>query len=170
MTGYGNATDFKSYHTERGKTIPSSWTDDLITKALLLVSEWLDNRYSSLWIGYKTDGWTQEREWPREAAISQTYPSYFFADDEIPAQVVNATYEATFREMTVSGSLEVDFTPNKYKNVSISGALSVEYSSVLTQAGDVQLEIPIIQSLMKPLIDPLSSGDTSSLSGKVVRL
>lgn len=165
---YGNVDDFKEHFITRGKDIPQDWTDDMIESALLVSSEWLDGQYESLWIGYKVD-FKQERSWPRQSAQVQTYPYYVYKNDEIPEQVVKAVYEACFRELTKPGSLQVDFTPNKYKSVSVDGAISVEYNS-LSYASDVQTEIPVIEDLMSVLTDSTKSGAFSSVSGKVSRV
>lgn len=165
---YGNVDDFKEYFITRGKDIPQDWTDDMIESALLVSSEWLDGQYESLWIGYKVD-FKQERSWPRQSAQVQTYPYYVYKNDEIPEQVAKATYEAAFRELTKQGSLQVDFTPNKYKSVSVDGAISVEYNSI-SYASDAQIEIPIIQNLMSILMDETKSGAFSPISGKVSRV
>lgn len=164
---YGNVDDFKEYFTSRGKTIPETWTDEMIESALLVSSEWLDGQYESLWIGYKVD-FKQERSWPRQSAQVQTYPYYVYKNDEIPEQVVKAVYEACFRELTKSGSLQVDFIPNKYKSVSVDGAISVEYNDIL-YASESQIQMPVIQTLMSVLIDQ-SKGGNNPISGKASRV
>jgi len=169
-TFYGTAADFITYHESRGKTILSSWTTAVIEAALLVASEWLDGRYRNFWVGYPTDGYTQERLWPREGAYTNTYTSYTFDSDEIPDAVEQATYEAAFRELNSSGSLEIDFTPSKYSKVSVDKAVSVTYDSRLTEVSDFQVEIQKVQQLMLPLIDPQSTGLLSTLSGAGERL
>ena len=165
---YGNVDGFKEYFTARGKVVPEEWDNSKIESALLVSSEWLDYRFEDSWIGYKVK-FDQERSWPRQSAVVQSFPYHVYKTDEIPEQVVKATYEAAFRELTKQGSLQVDFTPNKYKSVSVSGAISVEYNS-LSYASDVQIEIPVIEDLMSVLTDSTKSGAFSSVSGKVSRV
>lgn len=167
---YGNANGFREYFRTRGKSLSEIWTDEKIESALLVASEWLDGQFEASWIGYKTEGYKQERSWPRTAAVVASFPYHLYDKNEIPEQVIKATYEAAYREGTSNGCLQTDFTPSKYKSVSVSGAVAVEYNDLVLSAGDAQLEIPIIQNLMKPLIDPQKSGDLSVLSGKVVRV
>jgi len=169
MSFYGSAAAFTTYSEARSRTILAAWTTAVIEAALLISSEWLDDRYDSVWTGYATDGFTQTRRWPRASASTNTYPQYIFADTETPDNVDSAVYEAAFRELTTPGALRADFTSSKYMKVAISGALAVEYDNSNNSA-DVQLQIPIIDSLMAPLLDENSQGSFSSLSGKVSRI
>ena len=179
---YGDATGFEAYFTARNKEIPGAWDTDSITASLLVASEWIDGVYGPLFIGQKTDGFTQEREWPRSSAtviekqssysLSPTYgylASYTFPDTEIPTQVLNATYEAAYRHLTTPGSLEVDYTPGKYKSVSIDGALKVEYAQINSYT-EVQIQIAAVDRLLWPLLDPSVGGGMSSLSGGSIRV
>lgn len=167
---YGSAEGLKEYLSSRGKKLSDELTDDNINSALLIASEWLDGRFESVWIGYKTDGYKQERSWPRTTAVVQVFPYYVYHTDEIPEQVVKATYEAAYREINSAGCLQTDYTPTPYQSVSVDGAVSVTYNQLVTSAGDAQLQIPVIESLMDTLIDQEKAGSLSSLSGKVVRV
>lgn len=165
---YGNAEDFKTYLIERGRDVSDTWTDEKIEAALLVASEWLDSQFEDLWIGYKLD-YKQERSWPRQMAMVVTYPYYTFDTDELPEQVVQATYEAAQRHLTNPGCLQVDYQPSPYSSVSIYNAVTVEYSTTVASGGDTQLQIPVIQNLMSSLIDPHKNGDGNSLYGRAVR-
>lgn len=165
---YGTAEDFTTYHESRGRTVSGAWDDDIIESALLVASEWLDGVYGTLWIGEPTDGFSQERQWPRTEAIVNSVPTYTFPDDATPEQVIQATYEAAFRQLTTPGSLQVDFTPGKYKSVRVEGAISVDYNMGITQSSDVQLQIGVIQTLMQRLLK--EGGAFSSFSGRVERV
>lgn len=165
---YGNASDFEEYLSSRGFEIPVDWDDEKINAALLVASEWLDSQYESIWIGYKVD-YNQERSWPRQLAVVQTYPFYVYGTNEIPDEVVKATYEAAKRELTSQGSLQVDFQPSQYNSVSVYNAVTVEYNSNAS-AGDMQTQIPIIQSLMVKLLDSNKGANSNGLSGVAVRV
>lgn len=167
---YGNAEDFKKYLRERGKEVSEDWSDEKINSALLVASEWLDSQFETMWIGYKSDGFTQERSWPRKAAAVCYFPYHLYDDMEIPGQVIKATYEAAFRELGTNGILQKDFQPSQYRSVSVEGAVAVEYNDLVLSAPDAQIQIPIIQKLMESLIDPNKSGVNSSLSGVAVRV
>ena len=166
---YGNVAEFKSYHTSRGRLISPNWSDEYITAALLVASEWIDNKYGVLFSGQKTDGFSQTREWPRQYASTNETPIHIFEETDIPQRVVDATYEATFREATKSGALNVDFTPNKYNRVSVSEAVNADYTRNQT-IQDRQVQIQIISQLMRPLVDPAKQGGSNNLSGNVNRI
>lgn len=174
---YGDATGFEAYFTARNKNISGSWHTTAINAALLVASEWIDGCYGNFFIGEKTGGFTQEREWPRKSATVVEKQSryslepsfgfvayYTFPDTEIPERVINATYEAAYRQLTTPGSLEVDYTPGKYKSVSIDGALSVEYQQINSYT-EVQLQIGAVDRLLWPLLDSSMGGGMSNLSG-----
>jgi len=161
---YGSVADFKAYHTGRGRTVSDDWSDVQIEAALLVASEWLDDIYGEIFYGYKAGGWDQEREWPREQAATNTFPQHIFSNTDIPDRVENAAYEAAFREVGSVGSLNVDFTPNKYTKASVDDAVAVTYAQNLT-IQDQQIQIKTVDSLVYPLLDPLKSGSSSGLSG-----
>lgn len=164
---YGSASAFETYHEARGRTIPTSWSDAYIEAALLVASEWLDDKYGDRFYGFPTGGYTQERQWPRTLAYTNTYPVYVFATDEIPNEVVEATYEVAWREANEQGCLSVDFTPSKYTSVSVDGAVSVTYDNT-RDAQDIQKQIEPVERMLKDLFDP--SKYSSKLSGGVERV
>lgn len=167
---YGNAADFITYHTDRGRTIPGTWDNDYIEAALLVASEWLDAKFDKLWVGYAVGGYSQTRKWPRASAVTNTFPATVLADTVIPQEILNGTYEAAWRETNNAGSLNLDYTPSKYRSVRIEGAISVEYDTTVTHGSDVQTQIGIINNLMESLIDPIKFGNYASLSGKAERV
>lgn len=160
---YGNAAYFSTYIQQRGMEFPLDWDEDDQNAALLVASEWIDNVFGPSFTGYKTGGFEQEREWPRSAAFTNTYPQHNFLTTDIPDRVVKATYEAAYRQLSSPGSLMVDYTPNKYKSVSIDGALSVDYAQFSSSA-DIQKQFAIIDSLLAPLLT-LTGAGSSKLSG-----
>lgn len=166
---YGDADGFITYQQDRGKEITALWTDEEIESALLVASEWLDNYYSTLWVGYPTGGFEQVREWPRTDATVDVFPAYTFATDAIPDRVKHATYEAAYRELVSAGSLYKDYTPPKFRNVQVDGAVSVTHNLSVNGAFDVQMEIPAVKALMKPLLD-VTSGGNHPFSGRAVRV
>lgn len=167
---YGDVESFRNYHTARGRTIPTTWSDDNITSILLLSTEWIDNTYEDSFIGYKTGGYEQVMSWPRTSAQIQKYPYHVFSDTEIPDKVINATYEVAYRELTTPGTLDKDFSPEKYDSVSVSGAVSVSYNKNLSQTSDVQTRFAIVEKILSDLFDKYKDDSFSSFSGSVSRV
>lgn len=170
MDYYGSVDGFKAYHLKRNNEIPATMDDEDIESALTVASEWIDHSYGNLFVGTKTGGFLQERQWPRiSATVIQGRSIYTYPTDAIPFQVEYATYEAALRQAVNPGSLQADFTPGKYKSVTIEGAVSVEYAG-FTFASDAQTTYPIIQAWLADLIDPTSSGNLSIYSGSTTRV
>lgn len=169
MAKYVAATieGFTSYHEERGRIIPGTWDEEKIESSLLVGSEWIDGSYGESFSGYKTGGFLQDRQWPRTSASSNTYPIYIFGVNEIPQILINAVYEAAYREAANPGSLLKDYTPGKYRRVSIDGALSVEYAG-FSLASDIQTTFPVIDRILAPLLT--SSSSFASFTGSSSRV
>jgi hypothetical protein len=130
----------------------------------------VDAIYGPSFIGYKTAGFEQEREWPRTAAtVCSSTPNFTFETTDIPDRVVNATYEAAWRQAATPGSLMADYTPGKYKSVTIEGAISVDYRQ-FDNAYEIQVQIGSVDTLLWPLIDEYSGSRNSSLSGGSIRV
>lgn len=168
MSKYSTVTvaGFTEYQEARGRVVPGTWDDAKIEAALLVASEWIDSVYGQSFVGFKTLGFLQDREWPRTGAVTLTDPPYTFPNDAIPDRVTNAVYEAAWREGNATGALNIDFTPSKYRRVSVDGAVSVEYSGA-TFASDVQPQFSIIDQILQPLLSV--SGNLSVFSGAVSR-
>lgn len=170
MAKYSTATQagFETYCEDRGKEIPATADADDINAALLVASEWIDGTYGNLFVGQKTAGFLQDREWPRTgAAVNDPRYGYAFTDSEIPARVTEAVYEAAFRQLVSPGSLLVDYVPRKYKSVDIDGAIAVEYAQFSTSA-EVQSTYPAIDRLLEPLLR--DEADYATFSGGASRV
>lgn len=161
MAAYGTAAGFKAYHDERGRST-DEWENADIEPQLLVASEWLDDTFRDQFMGWKVAPTTQEREWPRTGVVD--YYGYEVSSASVPVQIERATYEATLRLLSDPAVLSPDFIPNKYKRVSIDGALSVEYAG-----GSLRKQIPAIGQVMSSLLDWRGATSVSHLSGRVVR-
>lgn len=160
---YGNAEEYRKYHTERGRELPETLTDEQISAALLVASEWLDARYS--FSGFKTGGREQQRQWPRTNAYTNSYPVYFFKDNQVPSEIEKATYEVALRQLNSPDTLTTDYTPSKYKSVSVSGAVSVEYA-IFSGSSDTQTQIQIVDDILHDIV----TSENADVSGKVDRV
>lgn len=169
-TPYGNATDFAAYHVARGRTVvigsgEGEWTEASVNAALLVASEWLDARYGQSFSGFKTGLRDQIRQWPRTGAWD--IDEQMIVEATIPVEVLNATYEAAYRERTTAGALSKDYTPALYKKVAVSGAVSVEYAQ-FSDAYDAQTDFQVIDEIIGPLLT--GTGSRSAMSGAAVRV
>ena len=161
---YGTVDGFKTYHTARGRDI-SAYTDDVaIAAALVVASEWVDGRYRPQFPGWKVGLRLQVREWPRIGGLD--IYGYSIASTAVPDEIANATYEAALRNLQSPGSLSVDYTPPRYTDARVEGAVAVRYFQ-FSQATAVQTQIQIINEILAPI---LTGGNASSaLSGGSAR-
>jgi len=165
MDGYGSDTGFVDYHTARGRATMIADHDPCeIAAARLVASEWLDARYMASFPGSKVGMRVQIREWPRQGG-SDRY-GYAIPEFAVPVEVVNATYEAALRQLDKPGSLAVDWTPNKYRSVSVDGAVSATYAT-FNSASEAQTQFLVIDQILAPILT--GAGVVASLSGSINR-
>lgn len=155
---YGTAEGLREYCIARNISLPATAVDDdEVNASLLNSSEWIDGGYSLLFPGWKVGGRDQIREWPRfDAFDSSGYP---IPSDEIPREMINAAYEAAAIDLNSPGSLIVDYTPSKYKSVSVDGAISVEYANFQT-AIEAQTDFIKINRILSGILTGQGNGDT----------
>lgn len=164
---YGTIGGFRAYHDDRGN--PNLTIDDEDVQSSLLVgSEWLDAVYRSGFPGLKVGQRAQVREWPRVGGTD----IYGYAIDAsiVPVEIEKATYEAAMRQALTPGSLSKDWTPSKYKRVSVDGAVSVDYVS-FANANDIQTRFAIIDQILAPILTGYGgTGTASALTGCATRV
>ena len=162
---YGTTADFTAYHAARGNTVPADIdTDAEILEGLQVASEWLDARYRSQFGGYKVGGRDQVREWEREGHYD--HYGYLVPSTVIPREIESATYEVALRHFQTPGILSVDFTPSKYKQVAVDGAVSATFAQY-SSSSEFQTQFATVIEVMSGLLN--GSKNTSNLSGNVVR-
>jgi len=102
MAGYGSDTGFQDWLAENGHVLP----EGALAPAILRQrgSQYIDGLYGSRFSGQPTEGFAQERAWPRSGAYGhgQSIPT-----DLIPVAVEQAAYAAAFQEALKPGSLSV---------------------------------------------------------------
>lgn len=105
---------------------------------------YLDGDFKCWWqfIGGKTGGWAQEREWPRHGITG-------LPDNVIPPAIEYATYEAAIREAENPGALSPDIDRTQLVKRERVDVLEVTYA-VSDDAGTGNLlpTIPVIDSLL----------------------
>jgi len=160
MAGYGTDDGFKAYAEAAGYVIPEGTTDPQIAAARQRGALFID-RYEPKFPGTRTDGYQQERAWPRTGAT--TYYGEAIPSDVIPTAIVNASYEAAFLELTNPGSLSPAVTGSSTVKREKVGQLEVEYStSTSTDIDDiVALATPVvtaIEGMLWPFLMPRLPG------------
>lgn len=155
---YGSADGFRTYHELRANDFPDLPDDD-IEKALLVASEWLDNRFRANFGGYKVLEREQVREWPRIGHYDSY--GYLVPSSSVPREILSATYEVTLRRLSDPAQLSIDFTPNKFKSVSVSGAVAVQYAA-FNSASEVQKQFAIVGEILSGLLYYYSQGSIHS--------
>lgn len=171
---YLSVSDANAYHTKNGN---STWTgsDAVKEAALRRATRYLDGRYRSRFLGYRTFAFAQALEWPREAVLMNWLPGsadyaywrgysagvgIILANNIIPQMLKDATAEAALRELVSPGYLTPDQTPSKRKLSQTIGPISTTY------ANDPMTRpvVTIIDEILAPLLT-----QTSALSGSLVR-
>ena len=164
MAFYGSVADFRSYHTARGVDT-TAWLDAAVTIELLIASEWLDARYRGRYSGIKYGDRTQIRDWPRSDAYD--IHGWSISHLTIPEEVKHATYEVTLKSLQTPGILNKDFTPSKYSQVSVTGAIHVQFLSSRDLA-DVQTRFASVEQTIAPVL-ARGGGSGTGVSGESFR-
>lgn len=163
LSFYGTVDGFRKYHSERGHVLPPIFSDDdEVASALLVASEWIDSRFRQQFPGKKIGGREQERDWPRSNAKD------IYGNDlnGVPREIEYATYEAAAIQGANPGALSVNWTPGKYKSVSIDGAVSVAYASI-SSVYEAQTQFAIIDEILSAILS--GSGGGAPYVGEAVR-
>ena len=164
MATYGNATAYRTYHTERGVSV-CSVTDPQISAALLVSSEWIDSKYRSMFDGTKVGLRSQVREWPRVSAFD--YHGYLISSDSVPDEITSASYEAALIHLTGAQALSVNWTPAQYRSVAIDGAISLEYAN-FSSSSEIQTQFRKIDEILS-LIVSKQGAVQSGMQGAAIR-
>lgn len=180
-TTYGSISAWKAYAAERGQASIASTADVDLTAALVRGSEWLDGRYRDRFAGVKSGGRAQVREWPRRPATPTQdnnrdrmlsgdyprtgygyglYPATVFdrdgnpiAVDEVPAEIIKATYEAAYRELATPGYLSPDYVAAQQVASESVGPVSTSYAQVSAPGPDsIRPVLTVIDDILAPLI------------------
>ncbi len=163
---YGDPNGFREYMMQRGRSLPASAADDdQVTAALVVASEWLDNKYRTSYSGYKYGLRTQIRDWPRYDAID--VDRNYIDPNTVPDEVQAAAYEATFLQLSNPGVFSPTYTPPKYTSARIEGAISVTFAQL--DAYSVQSSFTIIDQAISRVLGQGENGQYSALSGLIVR-
>ncbi|RZZ90601.1 DnaT-like ssDNA-binding protein [Pseudoxanthomonas winnipegensis] len=157
---YGTLQGADAYHLARGNAAWAAGAEAARTAALVRATDYIDGRYryqlpsgiwQSMFTGVRTDGRAQPNEFPRTGAVD--YDGNALPSDEVPVEVVNATYEAALRELTAPGSLSPDFVSSEQVTREKVGPIEVSYgSSTAAGAPPNRPVIPAIDEILAPLL------------------
>ena len=152
---YGTLQGCIAYNMARGRTAWGvSGSDAELEAALLRGSEAIDRKYASRFLGVRTEGRDQDREWPRSmpngGEIEDRY-GFRIAVDAIPTEVIHAAYEAAEIERVNPGSINPVITPNRQvQSERVEGAVSRTFFN----RTDTKAAIPVI-TFIDELLDSL---------------
>ena len=130
ITHYGTIAGADAYALAIGNTFWGPLTDEAKTAALVRASAFVDS-YSKrpigdgkcwwAFMGDRTGGWAQMRQWPRHGITD-------LPDNLIPDAIEYATYEAAFREAENPGALLPDVSKSALVKREKVDVLEVEYA------------------------------------------
>lgn len=155
---YGTVADADAYHAARGNT---AWTGETSLKeaALLRASVYVDSLgrvaigcggSTPVFAGAKAGGRAQVREWPRLNATDGSFNA--IPSDEVPIEILQATYEAGLRELVAPGSLSPDYVPAALVKREKAGPWEEEYFAPLDGVIPTRPILSIVMDLLAPLL------------------
>jgi len=125
MAGYGNDTDFTTWLSANGLSLPSGSATPAILRQL--GSDYVDGAYEPrLQCSSRTGGFSQERAWPR---TGHTIGCESVPDDLIPQPWVNASYRAAYLQ-AVNGFATGGGDPNRLTKREKADVLEREFFAV----------------------------------------
>lgn len=148
MAGYGDDTAFTAWLADQGYTLPA----DAPAPAVLRQrgSAYIDGLYGPKFSGHPTDGFDQERAWPRTGAEAHDVA---IPSTTIPNAVVQASYFAAVHEANNPGSLQVSATAAgavKRRKVDV---IEVEFFEGSGDASaDAGVKISAVEGLLAPFL------------------
>lgn len=161
---YGTLAQCITYHVARGRSAwGASGEDEALEAALLRGSEAIDRKYASRFLGVKTGGREQDREWPRSRSsggeISDRY-GFEIGVNEVPKEVINAAYEAAELERINPGSINPVITPNRQvQSERVEGAVARTFFD----RADTRAAIPVI-TFIDELLESLMRVRTTNIT------
>lgn len=148
MAGYGGDSEFNTWLTENGFTLPVGAPSPAVLRNR--GSQYVDAVYGSRFLGSVVDA-TQERQWPREGAIvnGKLVPS-----DVVPVAVIHASYYAALQEANEPGSLSVVGSSSSAVTREKVGQIEVQYANAQSDgtASAITPLISIVDGMLAPFL------------------
>jgi hypothetical protein len=142
--GYGDNVGLVAYWEALDYDVSTVDTSTNYDALRLRGSMYIDGTYERLFYGSRTDGYAQERAWPRTGVPG-------IASDEIPGAVVWASYEAAYVELITPGVLSSSVVPNQRITEVKAGTAGVKYAD----GGDTVAGMSRMYSRINGLLLPL---------------
>jgi hypothetical protein len=101
-------------------------------------------------------------EWPRAAAYDVN--GWLIPDDEIPKEVMQATFEAAIRELTSPGTMMPDLERGGEIQSIRAGSVGITYS----QNASAKTVFTLIDGIIAPLLSG-TGGSNGGMFGQAVR-
>lgn len=157
---YLDVAAFKEYADARGLSYEGK-SDPFIEQALIRGTTWLDSAYRARWPGVRLNGRSQALSWPRFGATDADGEE--IAEDEIPQEVLDATAEAAFRELSAPGSLSPDLERGGAVRRLKAGSVEVEYATTAAAGTTFSAIDGILSGLLT------GGGSSDALTARAVR-
>lgn len=148
---YGTVAGFREYIQDRYQT-PEIGDDD-IEAALRRGTLYIDYKFRDRFMGIRSLNRLQRLEWPR-SLLSRFPEVATITDDEVPYEVVSATYEAAYREVLEPGSLLRDYRPADIVTREKIGPLETQYA--VSGSNATQIVLPVLEAVLAPVLKPTS--------------
>jgi hypothetical protein len=142
---YATETMADDYFDARGNT---TWTDSTDDKeaALIRATAAIDAMYGSRFQGYRTNFRDQDLQWPRTGAYDNE--GNIIAGNEIPQELIDATCEAAYRELTTAGSMMPDVERGGDIRALKAGSVAIEYGP----GASAYTTFTLIDGILAPLL------------------
>lgn len=147
MAGYGTDEDFTTWAADNGYTVPASPSVAVLRQR---GSAYLDGLYGPRFVGTPTDGFTQERAWPRTdaEAYGTAIPS-----DTVPVAIEQASYFAAYQEAVSPGSLAAATSPGRSVKRKKIDVIETEFFEGSGDAvSDATLRLSTVEGLVTPFL------------------
>lgn len=145
MAGYGNDAGFNAWLADQGFSLPVGAPAPAALRQRGSVHVDAHD-----FPGAPTEGFTQERAWPRTGATA------FFQDiptGVIPIAIEHASYAAGYFEALNPGSLTTRSSADqRIKRERVEGITDVEYFGSNDAAAEAEVTIPMVEGLLAPYL------------------
>jgi len=148
---YGDDSGLTAWLAANGYTLPAGAPAPAVLRQR--GSAYIDGLYGARFSGVPTDGFAQERAWPRVGAEAhgQAVPS-----DLVPVAVINASYAAAYQEASKPGSLSVSASQGGALKRKKIDTIEKEYFEGSGDAvADATLKLSAVEGLLAPFLTVL---------------